>query len=154
MESDDIARSLRTLITVLQPSSKRFLVLGLMNRVDPAKHPEEVTPWATWIEECNRTIATAYPENNLDLQAWMVRSATGYNTLDWFPHASAEQISADVVAQKRGLIPDSLRAPGNTTHFNATGYTIIGTLVDRWIAAHGWYSEAPAAKPDQTAPRR
>jgi lysophospholipase L1-like esterase len=122
-----------------------------MNRVDPAKHPEDVAPWASWITECNRTIAAAYPNHFLDLAAWMVRPgpppAAGYRTRDWLAHASAAQVTADLAAHVRGLLPDSLRAPGNTTHLNGTGYTIIGTLVEAWIATHGWYeAEAEKAK--------
>ncbi|MEJ1973921.1 MAG: hypothetical protein WDM96_16100 [Lacunisphaera sp.] len=142
MEADDIQRSLRTLLEVLAPPHDRFLVLGLMNRVDPAKHPEDIAPWAGWIAECNQAIRAAYPDHYLDLQAWFATPVKagqpGYRTRDWLKHASAAQAAADQADQARGLLPGSLRAPGNTTHLNGTGYTAIGALVDDWVAQHGW----------------
>jgi lysophospholipase L1-like esterase len=143
MEADDVRRSLHTLLEVLAPPHDRFLMLGLMNRADPAKHPEDIAPWAGWIAECNQAIRLAYPDHFLDLQAWfatpVLPGQAGYRTCEWLKHASTAQVASDQADQVRGLLPGSLRAPGNTTHLNGTGYTAIGALVDEWVTQHGWF---------------
>lgn len=142
MEADDVQRSLQTLLQLLAPPDGHFLVLGLMNRVDAAKHPEMVAQWAPLIAECNSRLRDSYPDHFLDLQAWIAaptrEGQAGYRTAEWLPYAPAARAEADAADQARGLVPGSLRAPGNTTHLNGTGYTVVGTLAADWIARHGW----------------
>jgi lysophospholipase L1-like esterase len=148
MEADDILRSLRTLIQTLVPPQGHFLVLGLINRADPDKHPEAIADWAKWIAECNQALRSAYPDNFLELQPRFASPATGansggYRTRDWIKTATADQVARDAADQARGVLPLSLRAPENSTHLNGVGYTIIGTLAYEWVSQHGWLTSTP-----------
>ena len=150
MEPDDILRSLRILIPLLVPPNGNFLVLGLINRVDPDKHPEAIAHWAECITACNTALRRAYPDNYLELQPRFAEPVTdanpgGYRTRDWIRTATAAQIARDQADQARGVLPFSLRYPDNSTHLNATGYTIIGRLAGEWVRQHGWLE--PAAIP-------
>jgi lysophospholipase L1-like esterase len=141
MDADDITRSLHTLLEVLAPS--RFLVLGLINRVDPDKHPEAIALWARCIAECNQALRSAYPDSFLELQPRFAAPVTdtnpgGYRTRDWFKAATAELVAHDEADQARSVLPFSLRYPDNSTHLNATGYTIVGQLAGDWVKQHGW----------------
>jgi hypothetical protein len=150
MEADDIKKSLATLMKLLSPPEGHFLVLGLMNRVDPNRRDMVLGDWAKWIGECNRSIEADYPGHLLDLQAWVTSSGIyqgrGFRTSDWVKSATPEQLALDASYQAMGILPNTLRTPGNTTHLNAIGYSIIGNLTYEWIVLHGWLGTGEKAK--------
>jgi hypothetical protein len=142
MEADDIHTSLATLLQLLKPRDGHFLVLGLINRADPIRDPGADVKWAPLIAGCNETIRADYPDHFIDLQAWFTSSGTyqgrGYQTTTWVKSATPEELDLDAKSQGSGILPRSVRTPGNTTHLNAIGYTIIGTLTYEWVVLHGW----------------
>jgi lysophospholipase L1-like esterase len=136
MESDDVITSLHTIETRFKAGGgETFLVLGLLNRMPPTASAKSIAGWARLIDSCNAVIQADYPApaRSLDLQSWFTSSGPylngGYQTVAWFPQATAEEIAADRADQQAGVVPRSLRPPTDKTHLNGTGYTIVGHLV-------------------------
>jgi hypothetical protein len=113
---------------------KRFFVIGLVNRQYYTASPQAIANWGRLIDACNDSIRTAYPDNHLDLQAWMTRTGPwsesgGFRTLDWFPDATPVQVADDEADIAAGIVPRSLRAPDNVTHFSADGDRVICAVI-------------------------
>lgn len=134
MDRDDVMTSLREIEARFKAGGgETFLVLGLLNRMPPTASANAIAGWGVLIETCNDAIRSEYPDRFIDLQAWTTStgpySNNGYDTIGWFPSATAEQVAADRADQRAGVVPRSLRPPTDKTHLNATGYTAIGRLV-------------------------
>ncbi len=133
MDKTDVRESLEKLTKDLVGKKTKFTIIGLVNRLPASAAEEELSSWARWIKECNDVIRENYQEHYIDLQSYLCEDngPGGYrfDIKDWIPNASAAQMERDLAARNAKVVPDSLRNPENSSHFNALGYQVVASVV-------------------------
>lgn len=118
-ESEQIKADIAASVAFLDPGNRKFLVLGITDGTDEIigtrQHQRNV--------QLNADLAAAYPDNFLDIRAWLISLYDPTNPQDVLDHAN-------------DIIPSSLR--DGYQHFNAAGSQAIANKVVEWIKSRGW----------------
>lgn len=113
----DIARS----IAHLAPGNNRFIVMSLVNKAQPDE--ERGTPEYATIMQLNADLAALYPDNYLDIRAWLVSHYDPNNP-------------QDVIDFSNDVPPSSLRY--DEIHLQNQGSVLVAERVKQFIDAKGW----------------
>ena len=151
MDVDDVSASIKEILGCYeQDPARHYVVLGLLNRAYFSDAPT-VALWGGLIQKCNDSLAAAYPGNYIDLQAWFTSQGAyagkGFQTRDWFPNATDQDVANDKADQAAGVIPRSIRAPKASTHLNGTGYIAIASVVYHFMKEKNWLPAGTPAEP-------
>jgi lysophospholipase L1-like esterase len=113
----DIAAS----IAHLSPGNRRFIVLSLVNEAKP----EEIRGGAVYaiILKLNADLAALYPDNYIDVRAWLVSHYDPSKT-------------QDVIDFGNDVVPLSLRY--DEIHLRNEGSVLVAEKVKAFIDAKGW----------------
>ncbi|GAB2767772.1 hypothetical protein [Sinomonas soli] len=110
---------------VAYQTSGDYLVLGVTNST---AEPSGSANYTT-ILGINAALASAYPNNYLDIRGWLI--ANGLAAVSLTPTAD------DTTATSEDRIPPSLLA-ADGLHLNANGYKAVAVAVKNWITTKGW----------------
>ena len=110
---------------VAYQTSGDYLVLGVTNST---AEPSGSANYNT-ILGINAALASAYPNNYLDIRGWLI--ANGLGAVSLTPTAT------DTTAISEDRIPPSLLA-ADGLHLNANGYKAVAIAVKNWITTKGW----------------
>ena len=113
----DIARS----VAHLAPGNTHFIVLGVVNKSDGKE--KKGTGTYNKIVKLNAELAALYPDNFIDIRAWLVAH---YNPND----------AGDVQDHDDDQVPRSLRY--DEIHLRNEGSLLVAQRVREFIAAKGW----------------
>lgn len=113
----DIARS----VASLAPGNNRFVVLPVINQASPWER-RGGADYQT-IMDLNAALASAYPNNYLDVRSYLVGLYDPANP-------------ADVADFQDDVVPTSLRVDG--IHLNAAGARAVARRLLEFLAAKGW----------------
>lgn len=116
---NDLLRS----IEHLEGSNKRYVVLGITRSDYPLEYIG--APRANRINALNRWIKSQWPKNYIE-------------TMDYLAAAHDPNNAQDVVDVRNGVIPSSLRLPGDNTHLNPKGDMVVAQEVKKLIGENGW----------------
>ena len=113
----DIARS----VAHLAPGNRRFIVISLVNRA----RSEEIRGGSVYdlIIRHDNELAQLYPDNYIDIRAWLVSHYNPNNP-------------QDVLDFQNDVVPSSLR--GDEIHLNDNGSMLVAQRVKQFIDAKGW----------------
>lgn len=105
----------------IKTKKTRFIILG----VSSGQNTFEYLGTNNYQTKRNlaQALATAYPDNFVDIDQILVNSFDPTN-------------SQDLIDNSNGITPTSLRS--DTQHFNNAGYTIVAKEVAKVITARGW----------------
>ncbi|EEX14075.1 hypothetical protein CSE45_2553 [Citreicella sp. SE45] len=109
----------------LAPRHGRHLVVSITSR-----GAAEGASGLADILEANRELREHFGDRFVDLQGYMSQRA--------IHDAGLTPTAQDETDMAGGFIPASLREPLGSSHFNPTGYTMIGAFMARQIRARGW----------------
>jgi lysophospholipase L1-like esterase len=107
-------------IAALNPNNKAFIVMSLLNWAD---NGERGTAVYDDIVNCNNILAAQYPDNFIDIHAYLVSL---FNPND----------PQDVQDHNNDLVPTSLRF--DRIHLNDTGCDFVAAKIKEFITAKGW----------------
>ena len=108
-------------ISAMTPGNSRFVVMSLLNEAVPAQL-KGTAEYQVRIQ-INNDLAAAYPQNYLDIRAWLVSQ---YDP-------SQPQ---DVTDHNNDVMPASLRH--DEGHLNNNGSVLVARRVQDFINARGW----------------
>jgi lysophospholipase L1-like esterase len=107
-------------IAALNPNNKAFIVMSLLNWAD---NGERGTAVYDDIVNCNNILAAQYPDNFIDIHAYLVSL---FNPND----------PQDVQDHNNDLVPTSLRF--DRIHLNDTGCDFVAAKISEFITNKGW----------------
>jgi lysophospholipase L1-like esterase len=107
-------------IAALNPNNKAFIVMSLLNWAD---NGERGTAVYDDIVNCNNILAAQYPDNFIDIHAYLVSL---FNPND----------PQDVQDHNNDLVPTSLRF--DRIHLNDTGCDFVAAKIKEFITNKGW----------------
>jgi len=112
------------MVANLTPQNKQFLILSVFN----GQNEPSGSAGYNNVAAVNAALAAAYPNNYVDLRAWIINSGLAA--------AGITPTAADTTAISEDRIPPSLMV--DNLHLTGTGYTIIGTYLASVIRAKGY----------------
>jgi hypothetical protein len=115
----DIAAS----IAALDPGNDHFIVMAVISEATPAGSIGG-TEYNT-IVQLNNELSALYPNNYIDIRAYMVSQ--------WDPNNSQ-----DVQDHNNDVVPSSLRAPNDPIHMTYQGGGVVAARVRAFIDGKGW----------------
>ena len=111
----------------------KFLILGETCSLDSNYNPGATI--RTWLDNFNTQMATRYPDNFIDINAWL-SSTEALASVDLTP------TEADLACIEKGWPCESLMVystdTSDPTHPNAKGREAIAKRIYTWMQDHGW----------------
>jgi lysophospholipase L1-like esterase len=117
---DAVPGNIAASIAALNPANKAFIVMSLVNWAD---NGERGTAVYDDIMHCNSLLAAQYPDNFIDIHAYLVSL---YNPND----------AQDVRDHNNDLVPTSLRF--DRIHLNDAGCNAVAAKIKEFITAKQW----------------
>ena len=108
-------------VATLAAGNTRFVVISLLNEAKPTEL--KGTPGYENIVQIDRDLAAAYPDNYIDMRAYLVSL---YNP----------SVPQDVIDFQNDVMPSSLRH--DEGHLNNNGSVLVATKIRDFISAKGW----------------
>jgi len=116
---DEVKTDIAKAVAFLKTNPKQFVVLGITNA---ASEPVGSSQYTT-ITKLNQDLAATYPNNFIDIRAYLVSQYDPTNAQDITDHAN-------------DVVPTSLRR--DPLHLNAKGDQVVAKKVAEFIQAKGW----------------
>ena len=116
-----IAADVAASVAALATGNGRFLVLSMLN----AATPQQIRGGPVYLQviQLNSQLAATYPQNYLDIRAFLVASAD-------------PTIPQDVVDQRNDVVPSSLRS--GPLQLNPQGSALVALKVKEFLDGKGW----------------
>jgi hypothetical protein len=116
-----VKADMAAVVAALAAGNTRFVVISLLNEAKPTEL--KGTPGYENIVQLDRDLAAAYPDNYIDMRAYLVSL---YNP----------GIPQDVIDFQNDVMPSSLRH--DEGHLNNDGSALVATKIRDFINAKGW----------------
>ncbi|HSI54401.1 MAG: hypothetical protein ACAH21_10110 [Ramlibacter sp.] len=120
-DPNQVKADMATSVGALSAGNNRFVVLAIVNKT--VAEEAKGTPIYQNLIQLNNDLAAAYPDNYIDMRAWLVAH---YNP----------NIPQDVIDFNNDQIPSSLRH--DVDHLNNDGSVLVAQRVAQFINAKGW----------------
>ncbi|MES3003392.1 MAG: hypothetical protein V4787_22045 [Pseudomonadota bacterium] len=120
-DPEQVKRDMASAVASLSPGNTRFVVLGLITKDEPAE--QKGTPLYQTVLQLNNDLAATYPNNYIDIRAWLL---SHYNPA----------LAQDVIDHNNDVIPTSLRHDAD--HLNNDGSVLVAQRVRDFINGKGW----------------